>query len=229
MIAIVVPAHNEAKLIRRCIASLKTAASAPSLCNEQVMIYVVADDCTDKTVDIATRCDVHVLVCQARNVGLARALGANAALAHGARWIAFTDADSEVSQDWLYQQLLQRSDAVCGTVQVKNWRNWGPLHGVMHDHFKSTYRDEDGHRHIHGANLGVSAAAYLQAGGFPALASHEDVALVRALQALGANIAWSSAPRVTTSARKSFRAQEGFGATLARVASEYSRPAMASE
>lgn len=80
--------------------------------------------------------------------------------------------------------------------------------------------DADGHRHIYGANLGVSADAYQRAGGFKLLASIEDVALVQALQASGASIAWSAAPRVLTSARRSFHAPDGFGATLQRVADE---------
>ena len=91
----------------------------------------------------------------------------------------------------------------------------------MQTHFATTYFDVDGHRHIHGANLGVSADAYRKAGGFSALASSEDVALVRALEESGARIAWSAAPRVSTSARQQFRAPDGFGATLLRVAQEH--------
>jgi hypothetical protein len=63
----------------------------------------------------------------------------------------------------------------------------------------------------------VSAEAYHRVGGFEPLASREDVALVMALQAVGARIAWSAAPRVVTSARKAFRAPGGFGATLLGV------------
>jgi hypothetical protein len=67
---------------------------------------------------------------------------------------------------------------------------------------------------VHGANLGVSAQAYLRAGGFAPLACSEDVALVEQLQATGARIAWSAAPRVVTSARRASRARGGFGDTL---------------
>ncbi|HUD32119.1 MAG TPA: glycosyltransferase family 2 protein, partial [Variovorax sp.] len=70
---------------------------------------------------------------------------------------------------------------------------------------------------IHGANLGVSAEAYERVGGFRPLACSEDVALVEALQASGARIAWSAAPRVTTSARADARARGGFGDTLLAV------------
>ncbi len=73
----------------------------------------------------------------------------------------------------------------------------------------------DGHRHIHGANLGLSATAYRRAGGFAAIPCHEDVALVRALQRAGMGIAWSAKPRVATSARMRGRAKGGFADYLA--------------
>lgn len=220
MIAIIVPAHNESQHIARCLFSLHCAARCADLNGEAVQIFVVADACTDDTAAAARRWGVHVLQCDARNVGHARAIGAQAALEAGARWLAFTDADTRVAPDWLSQQLLQRSDVVCGTVAVDNWSGWGRLARAMQAHFATTYFDVDGHRHIHGANLGVSAQAYRQVGGFEALASSEDVALVQALERSGASIAWSAAPRVSTSARKQFRAPDGFGATLVRVACE---------
>ncbi|MEO5934637.1 MAG: hypothetical protein ABIQ08_13950, partial [Duganella sp.] len=46
----------------------------------------------------------------------------------------------------------------------------------------------------------------------------EDVALVAALERCGARFAWSSAPRVVTSARRDARAGGGFGDTLLRYA-----------
>jgi hypothetical protein len=76
----------------------------------------------------------------------------------------------------------------------------------------------DGHRHIHGANLGISATAYLRAGGFPPLACHEDVHLVSQLERCGARIAWSCRPRVTTSTRLECRAVGGFGDYLRSLA-----------
>jgi hypothetical protein len=38
---------------------------------------------------------------------------------------------------------------------------------------------------VHGANLGVSARAYLAVGGFPPVSAHENVALVTALKTGG--------------------------------------------
>ncbi|RYF28384.1 MAG: glycosyltransferase [Comamonadaceae bacterium] len=215
MIAIVVPAHDEESLIAQCLHSLRVAAHCPQLRGEPVHVVVALDSCSDRTAQIAQRMGAHCIAVQACNVGVARAAGAQAALAAGARWLAFTDADSEVAPDWMAQQLAQNSDAVCGTVQVRDWQ----CHGShVQAHFEATYQDRDGHRHIHGANLGVSARAYQGAGGFAPLSCSEDVALVHALQQHGARIAWSAAPRVTTSARRQYRAAGGFGATLEHVA-----------
>jgi hypothetical protein len=103
------------------------------------------------------------------------------------------------------------ADAVCGSICVDDWAAHPQQ---VRDYFRQTYVDADGHRHVHGANLGVSAQAYRRAGGFAPLACSEDVALVEQLQASGACIAWSAAPRVVTSARRASRARGGFGDTL---------------
>ena len=214
MIGIVVPAHDEQTHIEACIESLVRASSCAQLKGEEVLIVVVLDACRDRTGRIARSLGAKTITVEARNVGLARRIGAQAALHAGARWLSFTDADSTVAPDWLTAQLALQSDAVCGTVAVNDWGIYGER---MRRHYEATYSDRDGHQHIHGANLGVSAEAYLTAGGFAALATSEDVALVTALQACGASIAWSAAPRVVTSARQNFKAQGGFGATLEKI------------
>ena len=214
MIAVIVPAHDEQEHIGDCLSAVNLASRSKLLLNEPVALFVVTDACTDKTGAIARRMGATVIEVNERNVGKARAAGAECALAAGARWLAFTDADSLVGCDWLAAQLALACDAVCGTVAVNDWGDYGER---MQRHYQLTYTDADGHRHIHGANLGVSAAAYQRAGGFQALASSEDVALVEALLGSGASVAWSAAPRVVTSSRKTFRAPAGFGATLERI------------
>ncbi|MGE0800593.1 MAG: glycosyltransferase family 2 protein [Lautropia sp.] len=211
MIAIVVPAHNEAELIGRCLHSLREAARDRRLEGEPVDIVVALDDCTDDTEQIVVSAGVRSIRTDARNVGIARAAGVAEALAVGARWLAFTDADSTVAPDWLHAQVSHGTDAVCGTVDIADW---GCHPASTRIRYAARYQKRDGHRHIHGANLGVSATAYRHAGGFPPLKSGEDVALVKALAASGASIAWSSRPRVSTSARPAPRAPAGFGAYL---------------
>ncbi|MEO8937784.1 MAG: glycosyltransferase [Burkholderiaceae bacterium] len=222
-IGVVIPAHNEEELIADCLRAVDAAAHEPSLADVAVHVVVVCDACTDRTVEIVESLGHVALISTARNVGLARSLGAEAVLARGADWLAFTDADTVVCRRWLTAQIGLRSDVVCGTIGVDDWDVYGD---AMRLHFEQTYRDEDGHRHIHGANLGISARAYRSVGGFANLENSEDVAIVDALERAGAHIAWSAAPRVVTSARACYRATAGFGATLASVAAAAARIAI---
>ncbi|RYG09920.1 MAG: glycosyltransferase family 2 protein [Burkholderiales bacterium] len=214
MIGIIVPAHNEEAYIEACVQSLQVAALHPDLKREAVEIFVVLDSCRDRTGHLARSLGVKTMDVEAMNVGFARQAASKMALAAGARWLSYTDADSTVAPDWLASQLALGSDAVCGTVAVNDWQPYGQR---MREHFEKTYADRDGHNHVHGANLGVSASAYQRAGGFPSLNSGEDHALVRALKKNGAGIAWSCKPRVATSVRSDFRAPGGFGAMLEKI------------
>lgn len=227
MIGVIVPAHNEERELEQCLAAIRVAAGYAALGGEGVRVTVVLDSCGDGSRAIVERhallsahggCVVDGIVVASRNVGAARAAGAARLLAEGARWLAFTDADTRVSPAWLAVQLSLDADVVCGTVAVDDWSPHRDDAEALRRHFHLGYTDADGHRHIHGANLGVSAAAYLRAGGFEPLACSEDVALVAALERCGARFAWSSAPRVVTSARRDARAGGGFGDTLLRYA-----------
>ncbi len=154
MIGVIVPAHNEEALLAPCLAALLEASRHEDLAGETVRIVVVLDACNDFSGAIARAYGVETLALKARNVGIARATGADFLLADGARWLAFTDADSRVSAAWLVAQLSLDADAVCGSIAVDDWS--AHPHSVR-EYFRKTYVDADGHRHIHGANLGVSA------------------------------------------------------------------------
>ena len=226
MIGIVIPAHNEELYLDGCLRAARTAAAHPALHGEAVRITVALDSCTDRSRAIVERhvaqsgqrCAIDYLCVDARNVGVTRAAGARHMLRHGARWLAFTDADTQVASNWLVEQLRLNVDVVCGTVAVDDWSPHRDNAELLRRHFRNSYTDADGHHHIHGANLGVAADAYLRAGGFEPLACSEDVALVTALERSGARFAWSAAPRVTTSARCDAKARGGFGDTLLRYA-----------
>lgn len=214
MIGIAIPAHDEEDSIAEAVAAAWRAARHPALAGEDAMVVVALDDCGDRTAERARAAGAHTVVLAARNVGRARALAADVMLAAGARWLAFTDADTRVCDDWLVQQLALDADLVCGSVGVEDWSCYGEEASRLQAHFDASYSDRDGHRHVHGANLGVSAQAYVHAGGFQPLDCNEDVQLVLALQAMGARIAWSARPRVVTSARRHGRVIGGFADAL---------------
>ena len=165
MIGVLVPAHDEEALIGDCLRSLQAAALCPGLAGEPVEILVALDSCTDATAAVCAAHGVRTVALQARCVGRARATAADVLLAMGARWIATTDADSRVPADWLSAQLGCGADAFCGTVRVADWLDFAPR---VRAAFLAGERYEDGHPHVHGANLGVSAAAYRAVGGLPA-------------------------------------------------------------
>jgi glycosyltransferase involved in cell wall biosynthesis len=217
MIGVVIPAHNEAAYLASCLAAVNRAAVAKQLGGELVLVVVVLDTCSDESADIARQFGARIVNTNVLNVGIARGKGAEFAIRCGARWLAFTDADSIVAPDWIAKQLALNVDAVCGTVEVRRWYSYGKR---LQNLYASIYRDKDGHSHIHGANLGVSAHAYEKAGGFRALECAEDVALVQDLKSTGASLVWSAAPRVVTSARCDYRRPAGFGAYLASLNSQ---------
>jgi hypothetical protein len=70
------------------------------------------------------------------------------------------------------------------------------------------------HPHVHGANLGIRASAYLAAGGFPPLRTAEDHALLAAATRAGCMVAQASDIAVETSGRRLARAPRGFGDLL---------------
>lgn len=214
MIGAVVPAYDEEALIGRVLQALRVAATHPDLQGEEVRILVVLDACRDRTGDISHAFGAQCLAVDARNVGFARAAGAQALIEQGARWLAFTDADSVVAACWFSRQLALRSEAVCGVVEVDDWTGFT---SEERSAYAADYLDAEDHRHIHGANLGVSVSAYQQAGGSPTLCTREEVALVERLHGLGVRIAWTNTVRVVTSARQDGRAPDGFSTHLERL------------
>ena len=80
IVGVVVPAHNEAARIAACLRSVEQAAAVPALRDVVVHIIVVCDACTDRTREIVESLGHRAVASEARNVGRARGLGADAAL-----------------------------------------------------------------------------------------------------------------------------------------------------
>jgi hypothetical protein len=219
---VVVPAHNEEELLPACLSALRRAACAVSV---PVYVLVVADACGDGTAATARACGVRVIRLGARNVGAARAAGMSellrltAARDRSAVWLATTDADTVVPSDWLRRQLSYASqgwDVVLGTVTVPDWDGHPPHVPAA---FDALYELGDGgHPHVHGANLGIRASAYLAAGGFSALRTAEDHALVAAATEAGCSVLQAGDISVETSGRRHARAPLGFSHVLRTLA-----------
>ncbi|RKQ95711.1 glycosyl transferase family 2 [Kushneria sinocarnis] len=212
MIGVVVPVHNEQALLHDCLQALQQAALHPALGAEPVRIVAVLDACSDDSARVAAAHDgITVLETSAANVGRARHTGAVHLLAKGARWLSFTDADSRVGREWLAVQLASPGDAICGSVRLDDWAG---MPRAQRQRYLAERRLVAANRHVHGANMGVSAEAYRAVGGFEPLCAHEDIRLIQALETAGYHVHWAPALSVMTSARLDARAPEGMAALL---------------
>lgn len=213
MIGIVVPAYNEEHDLPACIDALKQAINF--VVDVEIKLLIVLDNCSDNSLKIVQDAGIDYVECDFKCVGTARDFGIRHLLGQRIDWIACTDADSQVNQDWIWQQLAhQPADVICGVVEVEDWQTLS-VHTQMR--YSQHYQDRMNHRHIHGANLSFSSQAYLNAGGFQKVSCHEDVKLVTRMQDLNLNIVWSNKVRIKTSSRLEARAPEGFASFLKNI------------
>jgi glycosyltransferase involved in cell wall biosynthesis len=220
-VGVCVPAHDEADVLAGCLDSVTAAAAECRRCfpGLRVVTVVAVDACTDGTATVAGSRGAVTVQLHRRCVGAARAAAADAVLARFADvaaadvWLACTDADSRVPPQWLTLHLTAAeagADAVVGMVTVDDWEGRG---AAMAAAWRRAHVPVRGHGHVHGANLGVRGDAYLAVGGFRALATGEDVDLVRRLSVARHVVRTPGAP-VVTSARRAGRAPAGFAAHL---------------
>ena len=188
-------------------------------------LIVVADRSTDDTARIAgsfVQGNGIVVETDAGCVGAARALGAQLALERYSGeefhcWLANTDADCEVPLTWLQDQLAYAEagiTAVAGIIDVDSFVEHEPF---VPERFRLSYliHPDGTHPHVHGANFGVRADAYLQSGGWQDLSTAEDHDLWRRLHAGRHHRISDARLRVTTSGRRLGRAPLGFAGALA--------------
>jgi glycosyltransferase involved in cell wall biosynthesis len=223
-IAVLIPARNEELLLPRCLDSVLTARATlpPGVTSD---VVVVSDNSTDRTIELAQTLlcsNGAVLQADAGRVGIARAMAAQVALERhqgllSRCWFANTDADCEVPSTWLLDHLqiaCKGYAAVAGIVDVHDFSEHLP---IVEESFRRAYRIEaDGtHPHVHGANLGIRADAYVMAGGWGALATGEDHDLWGRLQIVGGSQLSDARLQVLTSGRRVGRAPSGFAEALA--------------
>lgn len=205
---VVVPVHDEEELLPACLDGLRAASAAVDL---PVDVVLVLDDCRDGSAAVARAGGAVVVDVRHHAVGAARAAGIRVGLDRagvlrpGGRgtalpsapaldpvpdppldpatvWIACTDADTVVPPHWLraHRDLADAgSDVVIGTVRPDP-RDLTPGQLAAWRRTRVAGRPNG---HVHGANLGIRADAYLRAGGFAPLPEHEDVDLVARLRA----------------------------------------------
>jgi glycosyltransferase involved in cell wall biosynthesis len=223
-ISVLVPARNEEELLPRCLYSIQLARqNLPGTVTSDVI--VVSDCSQDQTSTVAkTILKDFGLVLETNSgfVGSARAVAATAAIERYSGplnrcWMANTDADCEVPADWLVSHLdvaKRGFKAVAGIIDVDSFLEHPPW---VEERFRLTYliHPDGSHPHVHGANLGVRADAYLDVGGWSQMPSAEDHDLWNRLHHEGHMRVSDAALKVTTSGRRIGRAPAGFAEALA--------------
>ncbi len=238
-LGVVIPVHDEAERLPACLAALdrRRRASAPR--PVRAAVALVLDACTD-----ASDADRRRLEPRAPTTD--RVLSSIAPSAtSGARappaWTGCSPSSPITAQSACgsppptptrrsrppgspINSGSRRSgaEAVAGSIDVRDWSDHPP---GWAERFRELYEpagSSDSHDHVHGANLGVRADAYLAAGGFEPLSTGEDHALWNALRRARRRQVSSRRLSVVTSARRIARAPLGFSAFLAAMATPFS-------
>lgn len=217
-VVVAVPARDEEALLPACLDAIARAVAevTPGI---RTAVVVGADRCTDGTVALArSRDGVIVDADDHGGVGRARTAAVDAglralALPPASVWIANTDADTVVPPHWIAGQLRHAAAGAVLTV--------GTVRPTMDDltpaqrcAWIAGHPAGVANGHVHGANLGVRADAYLAVGGFGAGTLHEDVDLVRRLTASGRPALAVADIEVLTSGRRDNRVDGGYAGFL---------------
>ncbi len=155
-ISVIIPAYNEQEFIESTLFSLKNS-NYPT---EQFEIIVVDNGSTDKTMEIAKRHADLLLLLSEGNVGAVRNYGAREA---SGQFLAFLDADCEVSHDWLTNiELLLEEQNDCafgGTCTSPKNTNWIERYWLLGS-------GEKKQKDLVGASIAIRKSDFFSIGGF---------------------------------------------------------------
>lgn len=194
MISVIVPALNEEKDLGACLRRLSCQCV-----KEDYEIIVVDGGSKDCTVSLAKKHAELVIPQKSRGIGGARRDGA--AAARGDK-LAFTDADTLVSPEWLSEisSNLIGWDACTGPVIypqsnirseiIESWRILYRLLSVSNFHY------------IIGSNMAIRANDYWRAGGHSEISLLDDYDLSLKLFRVGATVRYDPVQTVYTSSRR---------------------------
>jgi len=200
-------------------------AVAPIVARGVVSDVVVACDAsTDRTFALARRMlnrGGFALERDYKCVGLARFAAVNAAIDRYSGplnrcWLANTDADCVVPENWLVDQLVLAQQGIAATAGIVEVDSFAEHEERVCNLFRETYliHADETHPHVHGANLGVRADAYLEVGGWSNLETAEDHDLRSRLSLFGYTRRSDARLSVVTSERRVGRAPFGFAVAL---------------
>lgn len=181
--SIVIPAYNEEKYIGRTLESIKRL----DISQRDLEVIVVDADSTDETARLAKSSGAKVIDIPHRGIGFARQQGL---LQAKGEIVAYTDADTIVSSDWLkkYIDAFSKQDVVCayGTYRVRDGSF--PYYQITND-LQPTLVALAYKLGIYlpgGQNIAARRKEALQAGGFDeTLALLEDADFIKMMSKVG--------------------------------------------
>jgi glycosyltransferase involved in cell wall biosynthesis len=192
-LSFIVPAHDEAKLIARTVASLHAAARAVGVAHE---VVVVDDASSDRTGDIARAHGARVIRIEARHIAASRNAGGRAARG---RFLVFIDADTLATPPALRAALDAMARGAVGGGCVPRFD--GRVPGYARALMLALTALARATSTVGGCFIFCTREAFAATGGFDErLYAAEDVAMVAALKRLGRFVV--PRPHVITSGRK---------------------------
>lgn len=221
---VVVPAHNEAGLIAKCLDSLAGQT------DQDFQLVVIDNASTDATHSVVEAwmsrhpgVRSHLVSEDRKGTGAAADTGFRFAIERGADWVARTDADCLVAADWVENVRMgtSGSDMLGGKIRARTddvnltWfeRAYIPVTVTAARLFGKLRPSNRGAQYrcpyvmCVGNNLAVAASVYEASGGFPRLAIEElsipnDRALVNRVRTVSALVYYAPKMIVYNSARR---------------------------
>ena len=242
-VIVAIPVQNEEHFIENCVLAL---ARQPAAYRHGVVLLL--NNCTDDTSTIIRNLVPNlpmpvltintILPPRMANAGAARRLAMQyaAQLASPGTVLMTTDADGQVSADWIATNLAALragADAVAGRAELDDedarqlparLREDDALEGEydqLLDEIRSSLDPDPAdpwprHTEDSGASIAVTLEAYFKVGGFPAVPMGEDRAFIEALRRVDARIRHSPDVSVVVSGRIDGRAVGGMADTIRR-------------
>lgn len=107
--SVIVPAHNSAEYIRKCLRSVKAQTF------KDYELIVVCDACTDNTAQVAIGYADRVITTNHGMDGLARNAGIDAA---DGKWLLFLDDDDWWIHEYVLQEVYEIASAACDNLDL---------------------------------------------------------------------------------------------------------------
>ena len=237
---VAIPLRDEEKRIGNCLAALlRQTIRADHL-------ILLLNNCTDNSAS-AINCfaqsmrNLHVIQCNLpawrASAGVARSMAMDlAATLVEDGVILTTDADAEVSENWIESNLAAietGADVVCGMAVIDPFEALMiPAHlheddarevayGQLLDEIESVILPDVAdpwprHTEDSGASIAVCTPIFRRVGGMPCIAAGEDRGLIRCLRGVDARVRHDPSIRVVVSGRFEGRAQGGMADTIRR-------------